>query len=246
MSTTNSNITNNTKDKNMSYAQFYLKKITNIQCKADISSRSNEFKSIQAPIMIDKDGNKTIIDKNQYIDDLCNDIDKCNKVFYGYIAAPDDDEIIRMVIGKGGCYFYLTTEMNNILFIWHNRITKNFEFWGHYPKNVKNAMHAINNRITISLNNKVKSLNKKLDTIKCTKSIIVDNIKYDKIKIGNIHYFVEDNKKECPRVYTIIGESLLGKCIGDYIKYDTFTKGPTIRLAYDNIVDDTNDTKTNN
>jgi|688.fasta_scaffold130728_5 hypothetical protein len=232
----------NTKD--TSYSRFYLKKLTSSQCKADISSRSDEFKSIQAPIMIDKDGNKTTIDKNQYIQDLCDDIDNCDRVYYGHVKAPDDDEIIRMVIGKGGCYFYLTTEMTNILFIWHNRITKNFEFWGQYPGRVIAAMREIDKRITISLNNKVKVLNKKLDNISMSNSMIFDNIKYNKTKIGNIHYFVEDDKKELPRVHTIIGENKLGKYIGTFIKYDNFTKGPTIRIDYDNIVND-DDVKNN-
>jgi hypothetical protein len=246
MSTTNSTNFNKSKPRDRVYTKHYLKKLTSAQCKADISSRSDEFKSIQAPIMINKDnGSQTRIDKNQYIQDLCDDIDNCDKVYYGHIQIPDDEEIIRMVIGKGGCYFYLTTENTNILFIWHNRITKNFEFWGQYPRNVQTAIHEIEKRITIALNNKVKALNKQLEAVSMSNTITVDNIKYNKIKIGNSNYFVEDNTKENPRVYSIVGENKLGKFVGDYIKYDSFIKGPTIRLAYDNIVDETDDVKTN-
>jgi hypothetical protein len=241
------NFINKSKSKDRDYTKIYLKKITSAQCKADISFRSDEFKSIQAPIMINKeDGKQTRIDRNEYIQNLCNDIDNCDKVYYGSIPAPDDEEMIRMVIGKGGCYFYLTTVNTDILFIWHNRTNKNFEFWGQYAGRVKAAITEIEKRINIASNNKLQSLSKKKDEISKSNSIIIENIKYDKVKIGNTHYFVEDNKKDKPRVYSIVEHKLLGKYIGDYIEYDPFTKGPSIRLTYDNIIDNTDDIKNNN
>jgi len=228
------------------HSKYFLKKLTNTQCKADISSRSDEFKSIQSPTIIDKKTKEEkTIDKDEYIASLIEEIDNADRVFYGSIQAPDDEEIIKMVIGKSGCYFYLTTDINNILFIWHNRVTKQFEFWGQFPGRVISAMRAIDNRISKSLENKVKSLNKKLEKLNIDNSIIHENIKYNKIKVGNTHYFVKETTDKNPQVYSIVADNLLGKYIGEYIEYDKFTKGPTIRLSYNSILDDNQDVTQN-
>jgi hypothetical protein len=225
--------------------KYFLRKITNIQCKNDISSRSDEFKNIQAPILIDKDTKvEKTIDKNEYIQSLIDDIDNAQYIYYGNIPTPEDDEITRIVIGKGGCYFYLTTEMNDILFIWHNRDTKRFEFWGLKPSNVVASMRAIDGRISKTFKNKLQSIKEQYDKLNIDEnSIIHDNVKYNKIKIDTNYYYVKETKDKNPPVYTIIGENLLGKYIGEYIEYDNFTKGPTIRLSYDSILDDCNDEK---
>jgi hypothetical protein len=222
------------------YPKYSLKKITNSKCRDDISSRSDQFKSIQAPIMI-KNNIEYQIDRDNYINILTYKIDNAYSVFYGSLPAPDDEEIIRKVIGKGGCYFYLTTITNGILFIWHNRITQNFEFWGEKPSKVLCAMGAIELRINKSLEYKLKLLSNKLEKFVSYNSITVDDIKYNKIKIGNTHYFVKDTIDKNPPVYSIVGENLIGKFIGNYIEYDNYTKGPTIQLSYEAITSDLNE-----
>jgi hypothetical protein len=225
--------------------KYYIKKITNIQCKNDISSRSDEFKNIQAPIIFDINTKvEKTIDRDEYIKSLIDDIDKAKNIYYANIPAPDDDEITRMVIGKGGCYFYLTTINNYMLFIWHNRDTRQFEFWGTYAINVKKSIGAIYERINRSLKNKLKSIKEQYEKLNVDEnSIIHENIKYNKIKIDTNHYFVKETKDKNPPVYTIVGENLLGKCIGNYVEYDSFTKGPTIRLSYDSIFSNCDDEK---
>ena len=69
----------------------------------------------------------------------------------GFINVPDSTTqaglgIIRQLIGRGGCYFHLTTENTGIDFIWHDRAQNKFFFWGtKYP--LIRAMKIIDSRI---------------------------------------------------------------------------------------------------
>jgi len=71
----------------------------------------------------------------------------------GFLNVPDcttDDgqNIIRQVIGRGGCYFHLTTQNTGIDFIWHDRAQNKFFFWGtKYP--LIRAMKIIDKRISM-------------------------------------------------------------------------------------------------
>jgi hypothetical protein len=57
-----------------------------------------------------------------------------------------DPNCIKQVIGKSGCYFIKTTLECDLDFVWHNRETNKFEFWG--PKeNIGKAVGVINDRI---------------------------------------------------------------------------------------------------
>ena len=69
-------------------------------------------------------------------------------VHMGTIDISDvSNDVIKQVIGKGGCYFILTTTKQDLDFIWHNAEKKEFEFWG--PKdNIVNGINEINYRIT--------------------------------------------------------------------------------------------------
>ena len=51
-------------------------------------------------------------------------------IFHGFLYAPKNNDITKQVIGKDGCYFHLTTEKTGVFFIWHNRKSNKFEFWG--------------------------------------------------------------------------------------------------------------------
>lgn len=71
----------------------------------------------------------------------------------GFLNVPDCEtqeglNIIRQVIGKGGCYFHMTTQNTGIDFIWHDRAQNKFFFWGtKYP--LIRAMKIINSRLEI-------------------------------------------------------------------------------------------------
>ena len=66
---------------------------------------------------------------------------------FGFIPAPPHSEITKRVIGKNGYYFKMTTTLSEVGFIWHNRDTNKFLFWGPSPYNVVKAMNAIRWRI---------------------------------------------------------------------------------------------------
>ena len=74
----------------------------------------------------------------------------------GFLNVPDcttqpGQDIIRQVIGKGGCYFHMTTQNTGIDFIWHDRAQNKFFFWGtKFP--IIRAMKVIDRRITIVTN----------------------------------------------------------------------------------------------
>ena len=66
---------------------------------------------------------------------------------FGYIPAPPHGDITRRVIGKNGYYFKMTTTLSEVDFIWHNRVTNKFLFWGTTNFRVVKAMNAIRWRI---------------------------------------------------------------------------------------------------
>jgi hypothetical protein len=112
----------------------------------EIKSRTDDLKSIGAPVMI-TNGVSESVDRNEYINDLLYEINKSKTVYYGTLNAPEDASINKKIIGKGGCYFYKTTYDNNIFFIWHNKDTKLYEFWGADYYGMINSMNAISHRI---------------------------------------------------------------------------------------------------
>ena len=85
----------------------------------------------------------------KFIDNLRHNLQNRGITLHGFLYDPPDADIIKMVIGRGGCYFYKTTLECGIDFIWHNRDKKRFEFWG--PKfSVIRAMDIIRHRIVNS------------------------------------------------------------------------------------------------
>lgn len=76
-----------------------------------------------------------------------------NSTCRGFLTVPDCEtqeglNLIRQVIGKGGCYFHLTTQNTGIDFIWHDRAQNKFFFWGtKYP--LIRALKIIHNRIQL-------------------------------------------------------------------------------------------------
>jgi hypothetical protein len=67
--------------------------------------------------------------------------------FRGFLYAPPNDEsLVRRVIGKRGYYLYLTTDKNQLDFLWYDKKTNQFLFWGDKP-NVIRAMNIMRHRI---------------------------------------------------------------------------------------------------
>ena len=70
----------------------------------------------------------------QFVTDLKNTLANSQSTLQGFLYAPTDPDITRQVIGKGGCYFHLTTHNCKI------------HFWGDkYP--LIRAMKIISSRI---------------------------------------------------------------------------------------------------
>ena len=67
-------------------------------------------------------------------------------IYCGRCAGASSDEVMKQVVGRGGCYFKRTTTECDIDFIWHDRKNNQIEFWG--PKeNVILAINIIQSRI---------------------------------------------------------------------------------------------------
>ncbi len=82
----------------------------------------------------------------EFIDSLTANLTNRNTILQGFLYAPKDPNITRQVIGKGGCYFHITTQNCAIQFIWHDRNSNKFLFWGDkYP--LIRAMNIIHSRI---------------------------------------------------------------------------------------------------
>ncbi len=82
----------------------------------------------------------------EFIESLTNKLTQQPSVFQGFLYAPTDPNITRQVIGKGGCYFHMTTQNCAIHFIWHDRNSNKFLFWGDKFPLIK-AMNIIHSRI---------------------------------------------------------------------------------------------------
>ena len=67
---------------------------------------------------------------------------------HGVLPAPLNLDICRQVIGSGGKYLHVTTDKCQVDFIWHDKESNTFLFFGGH-KGVIKAMYAINHRIKI-------------------------------------------------------------------------------------------------
>ena len=68
-------------------------------------------------------------------------------VVFGYIPAPPNEEITRKVIGVKGYFFKMTTTCCGVYFIWHDRDSNTFLFWGPSVFKTVKAMNSIRWRI---------------------------------------------------------------------------------------------------
>ena len=68
-------------------------------------------------------------------------------IVFGYIPAPPNAAITRQVIGVKGHFFKMTTAYCGIYFIWHDKTTNAFLFWGPSTFKTVKAMNSIYWRI---------------------------------------------------------------------------------------------------
>jgi len=112
---------------------FKLNEITGVAALEQIKSLTNQF-----------DPKYGI--KEDFVTTLSDTLTQTDNLRQGFLYAPKDDNVTRQVIGKGGCYFHLTTQNCAIHFIWHDRQTNKFLFWGDKFPLIR-AMKIINSRI---------------------------------------------------------------------------------------------------
>ena len=74
------------------------------------------------------------------------DINSRQFTSFGYIPAPPNVDMVKQIIGIDGYYLKLTTTKCGVDFIWHDRTTNEFHFWGEYQRCI-NAMNQIRYRI---------------------------------------------------------------------------------------------------
>ena len=85
----------------------------------------------------------------EFQDNLTQSINSRDTTFRGFLDVSSyHPDIIKQVIGKGGCYFHLTTTNTKIEFIWHDRAQNRFFFWGTKFPLIK-AMNIILHRIIL-------------------------------------------------------------------------------------------------
>jgi hypothetical protein len=108
----------------MSYKQYGCEEAYNIIV-GRLSKNSKDFK---------KDLKHLLNTGNDYL------------VYQGSLNAPTSEDVMKQVIGRGGCYFKRTTYECDIDFIWHDREKNKIEFWGP-KKNLNYAMQVIQSRI---------------------------------------------------------------------------------------------------
>ena len=96
----------------------------------------------------DRTENFKLVSNPEYANNLSTVLNGRNlTVYYGFLNQPDSDDINKRVIGKGGFYLHKTTSDQNVLFIWRNSETKQYEFWSLQRQSLIRAMDSIRYRI---------------------------------------------------------------------------------------------------
>ena len=130
MANNSSNSTNSTKKMYYSFTTLDAETALN-----EINTYTNDFDPIYKI-------------SQEFKDTLTSNINERDTTLRGFLNVPQDPNIIRQVIGKGGCYFHMTTQNTGIDFIWHDRSANKFYFWGtKFP--LIRAMNIIHKRLEI-------------------------------------------------------------------------------------------------
>jgi hypothetical protein len=220
-----------------------IKIVPNNDCFNKIKSVTDDFKLLKAPTIINSSGIIINIDYDKYISTLTYKINNAYKIYYGELKAPNNNDITKQVIGRDGCYLYLTTIVNKILFIWHDIDTNMFCFWSDDKYGIMDSIRIINQRIYDKSNNIKDIINNDIDE-KLEKLSILhqNNSVYTKVRLCSNYYYIKNinnnnnkNNKNIDNVryvYTVVGSNLLGKLIGHYTEDNGI---PTINLLIDDI-----------
>jgi hypothetical protein len=93
--------------------------------------------------------NNFTIANTEYKDWLIQQLQDRNlDYYYGFLKDSPDQDTNKKTIGKEGCYLMKTTQLNNCLFIWHNRQTHQFEFWALNKPSLVHAIDHIRTRLS--------------------------------------------------------------------------------------------------
>ena len=60
--------------------------------------------------------------------------------------------VIKTTIGKAGFYLMMTTEVNDVDFIWYNKTSHSFEVWGTQQDNIQRAVDVLQKRLQSKFN----------------------------------------------------------------------------------------------
>ena len=109
---------------------YCLEKLTQLEARYQIASLTHDFYDLP----------------HEIADWILWDINSRQFTSFGYIPAPPNVEMVKQIIGIDGYYLKLTTANCGVDFIWHNRVSNEFHFWGEYKRCIK-AMNEIRYRI---------------------------------------------------------------------------------------------------
>ena len=110
--------------------RYHLTRLTQFEARYQIASLTHDFYDLPPEIA----------------DWIHRDIGSRQFTSFGYIPAPPNVDMVKQIIGIDGYYLKLTTSNYGVDFIWHNRVSNEFHFWGEYQRCIK-AMNEIRYRI---------------------------------------------------------------------------------------------------
>ena len=110
--------------------RYRLEKLTQLEARYQIANLTHGFYDLLPEIA----------------DWIHRDISSRQFTSFGYIPAPPNVDMVKQIIGIDGYYLKLTTSNCGVDFIWHNRTTNEFHFWGEYHRCI-DAMNQIRYRI---------------------------------------------------------------------------------------------------
>lgn len=78
-----------------------------------------------------------------------------DEMFMTSIQLENNDNlvpVIKITIGKAGFYLMMTTDVNDVDFIWFNKSSQSFEVWGTQQDNIKRAVAVLQKRLQSKYN----------------------------------------------------------------------------------------------
>jgi hypothetical protein len=109
---------------------YRLERLTQLEARYQIASLTNGFYDLPPEVA----------------NWIHHDLSSRQFTSFGYIPAPPNVDMVKQIIGIDGYYLKLTTANCGIDFIWHDRVSNEFHFWGEYTRCIR-AMNEIRYRI---------------------------------------------------------------------------------------------------